>query len=72
MAHSGKASEGMVVKRKTDGRDRVDVGAPIRVKPGEEMAGLEAIVAALESAVRAHPTPWFDFFDVWTSPVAAS
>jgi lauroyl/myristoyl acyltransferase len=54
-----------------DGRYRVDVGAPIWVKPGEEMAGLEAMVAALEDAVRAHPTQWFNFFDVWTPPVAA-
>ncbi len=68
----GEDVGGVVVKEKTDGRYRVDVGAPIWVKPGEEMAGLEAIVAALESAVRAHPTPWFNFFDVWASPVAAS
>jgi Kdo2-lipid IVA lauroyltransferase/acyltransferase len=53
-----------------DGCYRVDVGAPIWVKPGEEMAGLEAMVAALEGAVRAHPTQWFNFFDVWASPVA--
>jgi predicted LPLAT superfamily acyltransferase len=52
-----------------DGRYRVDVGAPIWVKPGEEMAGLEAMVAALEVAVRAHPTQWFNFFDVWAPPV---
>ena len=62
----------MEVKGKTDGRYRVDGDAPIRVKAEEEMAGLEDIVAALESAVRAHPTPWFDFFDVWASAVAAS
>jgi hypothetical protein len=42
-----------------DGRYRVDVGAPIWVKPGEEMAG----------AVRAHLTQWFNFFDVWAPPV---
>ena len=42
-----------------DGRYRVDVGAPIWVKPGEEMAG----------AARAHPTQWFNFFDVWAPPV---
>ena len=42
-----------------DGRYRGDVGAPIWVKPGEEMAG----------AVRAHPTQWFNFFDVWAPPV---
>jgi lauroyl/myristoyl acyltransferase len=53
-----------------DGRYRVDVGAPIWVKVGEEMAGLEAMVAALEGAVRAHPTQWFNFFDVWAPPVA--
>jgi Kdo2-lipid IVA lauroyltransferase/acyltransferase len=53
-----------------DGRYRVDVGAPIWVKPGEELAGLEAMVAALECAVRAHPTQWFNFFDVWAPPIA--
>ncbi|HTY79736.1 MAG TPA: lysophospholipid acyltransferase family protein [Candidatus Bathyarchaeia archaeon] len=55
-----------------DGRYRVDVEAPIWVKPGEEMAGLETMVAALERAVRAHPTQWFNFFDVWAPPVAAA
>ena len=34
------------------------------------LAGLEAIVAALECAVRAHPTQWFNFFDVWAPPIA--
>jgi len=63
---------GLAVKRKTHGRYRVAVGAPIWVKPGEEMARLEAMVAALESAVRARPTQWFNFFDVWASPLAAS
>ena len=53
-----------------DGRYRVDVGAPIWVKPGEELAGLEAMVAALEAAVRAHSTQWFNFFDMWAPPVA--
>ena len=55
-----------------DGRYRVDVGPPIWVKPGEEMAGLETLVAALERAVRAHPTQWFNFFDVWAPPIAAA
>ena len=63
---------GVVVKREMDGRYRVDVGAPIRVKPGEEMAGLEVMIAALENVVRGHPTPWFNFFDVGALPVAAS
>ena len=27
------------------------------------------MVAALEVAVRAHPTQWFNFFDVWAPPV---
>jgi len=54
-----------------NGRYQVDVEAPIWVKPGEEMVGLETMVAALERAVRAHPTQWFNFFDVWAPPVAA-
>jgi KDO2-lipid IV(A) lauroyltransferase len=53
-----------------DGRYRIDVEAPIWVKPGEELAGLETTVAVLERAVRAHPTQWFNFFDVWAPPVA--
>jgi lauroyl/myristoyl acyltransferase len=55
-----------------DRRYRVEVGGPIWVKPGEEMVGLETMVAALEAAVRAHPTQWFNFFDVWAPPVAAA
>jgi len=31
---------------------------------------LESMVAALEGAVRAHPTQWFNFFDVWAPPIA--
>lgn len=53
-------------------RVRVDVGSPIWVKPGEEMAGLTVMVAALERAVRAHPTQWFNLFDVWAPPIAAA
>ena len=34
------------------------------------LAGLEAMVAALECAVRAHPTQWSNFFDVWAPPIA--
>ena len=68
----GEDVGGVVVKRNRGGRYHVDVGAPIWVEPGEEMAGPEAIAVALESAVRAHPMPWFNFFDVWASPVAAS
>lgn len=48
------------------------VGSPIWVKPGEEMAGLTVMVAALERAVRAHLTQWFNFFDVWAPPIAAA
>ena len=68
----GNGVAGAVGKRRTDRRDRVHVGALIWVKPAEEMAGPEAIVATLESARRARPTPWFNFFDVWALPVAAS
>jgi lauroyl/myristoyl acyltransferase len=55
-----------------DGRYRIDVGSPIWVKSGEELAGLESMVGALERAVRAHPTQWFNFFDVWAPPLAAA
>jgi lauroyl/myristoyl acyltransferase len=55
-----------------DGLYCIEVDAPIRVKSGEETAGLETMVAALGRAVRAHPTQWFNFFDVWASPVAAA
>src|SRR5262245_30132634 len=55
-----------------DGRYHIDVEPPIWVKPGEEMVGLETMVAALERAVRAHPTQWFNFFDVWAPPVAVA
>lgn len=41
---------------------------PIRVKPGEEQAGLTTVVAALERVIRAHPTQWFNFVDAWSPP----
>jgi predicted LPLAT superfamily acyltransferase len=41
------------------------------VKPGEEATALAAMVATLERAIRAHPTQWFNFFDVWSPRVAA-
>ena len=44
---------------------RISVEAPIWVEPGEEMSALAAVVAALERAVRARPTEWFNFYDVW-------
>jgi KDO2-lipid IV(A) lauroyltransferase len=50
------------------GRYRLEIDPPIWVKPGEELAGLTAVVTALERAIRARPTQWFNFFDAWSPP----
>jgi len=54
-----------------DHRYRITVEPPVWVKPGEEATALAAMVATLERAIRAHPTQWFNFFDVWSPRVAA-
>ncbi|HKZ08524.1 MAG TPA: lysophospholipid acyltransferase family protein [Methylomirabilota bacterium] len=54
-----------------DRRYEMVVEPAIWVKPGEEAAALAAMVATLERAIRAHPTQWFNFFDVWSPPRAA-
>jgi predicted LPLAT superfamily acyltransferase len=53
-----------------DGHYRLSMEPPIQVKLGEEVDALRHAVAALEHAVRAHPTQWFNFFDVWSPPHA--
>jgi len=55
-----------------DRRYRISVEPPIWVKPGEEAAALATMVTTLERAVRAHPTQWFNFFDVWNPPRVAA
>jgi len=54
----------------TDDRYAIEVGEPIDVAPGAEAAAQRRWVAALERVVAAHPTQWFNFFDVW-SPAPA-
>ena len=55
-----------------DHRYRITVDPPVWVKPGEEATALAAMVATLERAIRAHPTQWFNFFDVWSPPRVAA
>ena len=55
-----------------DHRYEMVVEPAIWVKPGEEAAALAAMVVTLERAVRAHPTQWFNFFDVWSPPRVAA
>ena len=50
------------------GRYRLEIDAPIWVKPGEEASALGTTVAALERVIRAYPTQWFNFFDAWSPP----
>jgi KDO2-lipid IV(A) lauroyltransferase len=50
------------------GRYRLEIEAPIWVKPGEELTGLTTMVGALERVIRAYPTQWFNFFDAWSPP----
>jgi KDO2-lipid IV(A) lauroyltransferase len=46
-------------------RYTVWVAAPITVERGQEEDAVRAWVRVLEDVVRAHPTQWFNFFDVW-------
>jgi KDO2-lipid IV(A) lauroyltransferase len=46
-------------------RYAVRVEAPLRVARGGEEAAARDWLALLEGVVRAHPTQWFNFFDVW-------
>jgi len=48
-----------------DRRYAVTVLPPLRVPRGGEGGAVRAWVASLEAIVRAHPTQWFNFFDVW-------
>lgn len=50
-------------------RYTVRLESPIDVERGAEETAARTWVAALERTVRAYPTQWFNFFDVW-SPVA--
>ena len=47
-------------------RYRVEIAAPIVVERGHEEDAARVWVRLLEDVVRAHPTQWFNFFDVWT------
>jgi lauroyl/myristoyl acyltransferase len=51
-------------------RYAIHVGEAIEVAAGSEHAALARWVGALEDVVRAHPTQWFNFFDVWGSAPA--
>jgi lauroyl/myristoyl acyltransferase len=46
-------------------RYTVRIAPPIEVHRGEEEAAARSWVESLEAVVRAHPTQWFNFFDVW-------
>lgn len=48
-----------------DRRYAVSVLEPVTVGPGDEDDALRAWVADLERIVRATPTQWFNFFDIW-------
>lgn len=54
----------------SDRRYRITVTEPIAVARGGEEEAVAAWVAALEGIVGAHPTQWFNFFDVWSPPAA--
>jgi KDO2-lipid IV(A) lauroyltransferase len=53
-----------------DRRYRIGIEPAIWVAPGQEARALARAVGALERAVAAYPTQWFNFFDVW-SPAGA-
>ena len=53
-----------------DYRYLIKVREPMRVPRGGEEEAARAWVTVLEGVVRAHPTQWFNFFDIW-NPVPA-
>jgi lauroyl/myristoyl acyltransferase len=48
-----------------DRRYVMTVAEPLAVRPGGEENSLRAWVAMLERIVRARPSQWFNFFDIW-------
>ena len=48
-----------------DHRYALSLEDPLTVKPGSEEDSLRTWVARLEDVVRARPTHWFNFFDIW-------
>ena len=44
----------------------VRVAEPIRVARGDEVEAARQWIAILEATVRAYPTQWFNFFDIWS------
>ena len=54
-------------------RYRIILEGPLRVAPGPEgaRAGLEAFARVIERFVRAWPTQWFNFYEVWGAPRGA-
>jgi lauroyl/myristoyl acyltransferase len=48
-----------------DRRYAVRLGEPFTVKADGEEDALRRWVHLLEATVRAHPTQWFNFYDVW-------
>lgn len=53
-----------------DDRYAIEVGEAIEVAGGDEAGAQRRWVAALERIVAAHPTQWFNFFDVWSGTPA--
>lgn len=53
-----------------DDRYAIEVDEAIEVAPGDEAAAQRRWVVALERVVAAHPTQWFNFFDVWSEAPA--
>jgi len=49
-----------------DHRYLVKVAEPLEVARGGAEDAARAWVTALEEVVRAHPTQWFNFFDIWS------
>ncbi|MGH7392951.1 MAG: lysophospholipid acyltransferase family protein [Candidatus Rokuibacteriota bacterium] len=53
-----------------DDRYAIEVGEPLEVAAGAEPVAQRRWVATLERVVAAHPTQWFNFFDVWSAAPA--
>ncbi len=51
----------------SDHQYTIGVDQPIAVTAGDEAVAQRRWVTALERVVAAHPTQWFNFFDVWSA-----
>lgn len=67
-SHGLNRVAGLLFARALPAERRAVRGNLSRVLAGSPPAALASVVATLERIVRAYPTQWFNFFDVWSPP----